>query len=217
MPAEINWAGMDAVIFDLDGTLWDSAEGVAAAWQRALETLAPGLRPPITDTEMRGCMGLPMDQLAQRLFPMAEPACRDQLARACIEEEHRWLSQQGGRIYPGVAETLPQLAQSHRLAIASNCEQGYIENFLRLSGFGRYFCDHISFGDTNQPKGDNIRLLIRRNRFRSACFVGDTVMDWQAALSAGLPFVFARYGFGQAPGWDGVIDRFDRLPALLSR
>ncbi len=204
----------DGIFFDLDGTLWDSVHGVSTAWQRAVSRY-PELHIRFNDDDVRGCMGLCIDDIARRLIPGVDEAERVRIMDECLEEEHRYLRQVGGKVYPHVEETLATLADRCPLFIASNCEQGYIENFLELTGYGKYFRDHISFGDTNQRKGPNTRLLMERHGLKQPIFVGDAGVDRRAAAYVGIPFVWARYGFGQLEPFDYVIDDIRELLPLL--
>ncbi len=210
----IDLSRLDAVLFDLDGTLWDSAAGVSQAWQRALERRPP-FREPITEAEFRSLMGMRIDDIGKKLFPALAPAAQEALVRECLAEERVWLKKAGGKVYPGVAETLAQLAAGYRLCLVSNCETGYIENFFDLTGLGPYFSDWITFGETKQNKGENIRLIMARNRFQAPVFVGDTALDQAAAGENNLPFIYAAYGFGSLTAYDEQITAFSQLTDLL--
>lgn len=202
---------IEAVIFDLDGTLWDSAAPVVDAWNRVLEQEYPGVRPPITCEEEKGLMGLPMDELARRLFPnLPDEECQ-MILNACVIEENRYLEQHGAVLFPAVEETIQTLSERFRLMIVSNCQTGYIEAFLKAHCLGGYFCDFQCFGDNGFSKGDNIRLIMERNGIQEAVYTGDTQGDRDAAEIAGIPFIFARYGFGTVTNYDAVIDKPEDL------
>ena len=63
-------------------------------------------------------------------------------------------------------------------------------------------------------KGQNISLLMERNGIKSAVYVGDTEGDEKAARFAGIPFIWASYGFGKAKKPDGVIDDICELKTV---
>ena len=204
----------DGIFFDLDGTLWDSVNGVSTAWQRAV-TQYPEYNIHFTDDDVRSCMGMCIDDIARKLMPQLEESQRVRLMEECLEEEHRYLREVGGKIYPHVAETLAALANRYPLFIASNCEQGYIENFLELSGFAPYFRDHISFGDTMQRKGPNTLQLIKKHKLLRPIFVGDAKVDKDAAAYVNIPFIWASYGFGTVEEYDYLIQDFQDLRQLM--
>lgn len=202
----------DAMLFDLDGTLWDSTEGVLTSWNRGLA--AHGLSPFITRTDLESCMGLLLPDIAARLFPDMEADERLMLIKDCMRLENAYLAQHGGELYPGVPETLAQLSEAYPLAIVSNCGDGYIESFFAAHHLDQYITDYEHPGRTGLDKAGNIRAVVERNGWRHPVYVGDTRIDLDASRSAGIPFIHAAYGFGRL---DGVrhLDRFSDLPALL--
>ena len=79
------------------------------------------------------------------------------------------------------------------------------------------FCDYEEWERTGLTKGENIRLVMERNGYRKAVYVGDTRKDQEAAQAAGIPFIHASYGFGKTEEPDGVIASLTDLPALIRR
>ena len=98
--------------------------------------------------------------------------------------------------------------------IVSNSQAGYIEAFLKNTGLGEYFVDHVCFGDTEIPKGENIRLIMERNGLHSPVYVGDTKLDQEACQQAGIPFIHAAYGFGQVTNAEKIQQPMDLLGLL---
>ena len=204
---------MKAVIFDLDGTLWDATEALRAVWERELHRI--GIMRPLSLQHMIGGMGLGPEALAQHMAPELAPAEREPFFRHVTTVECDFIVEYGATLYPGLKETLRTLAKDYRVMIASNCVDGYIEAFLRYTGLDDAVCDFLHPGMTGLPKADNIRLLMERNGIQEAVMVGDTVLDCEAAQGANVPFVFAAYGFGQVDEAKWRIDSLSQLPALL--
>lgn len=127
------------------------------------------------------------------------------LIELCCQEEHKALLAQCAPLYPALEDTLRQLKEKYRLFIVSNCQAGYIEVFLETSGLGSYFEGHLCPGDTGNAKADNIRQIIRDYNLKTPVYVGDTLGDFNATKDAGIPFVFASYGFGQVSSPDYTI------------
>lgn len=205
---------LEAIFFDLDGTLWDSVEGISTSWQKAVARY-PELDIHFTDADVRACMGMPLDEIAANLMPGIETSRRLRLMEECIEEEHIYLREHGGKLYPRLEETLSALSRRYALFIASNCEQGYIENFLELNRLDAYFRDHISFGDTGKKKGPNVCLLMEKHDIRKAILVGDAIVDQLAADYAQIPFLWASYGFGQVEHYDLKLSSLEQLLEVL--
>lgn len=203
------------IIFDVDGTLWDSAKPVAESWTLMLERRYPELARIITPDDMYRNMGKTMDAIGADLFPGLAPDKRDEVMDACMRYENEYLADHPGVTYPNMKETLAALSREYGLYIVSNCQEGYIEALMAACGIASYISDTECFGATGRPKGDNIRLVMERNGLEKCLYVGDTAMDQEAAGKAGIPFVFASYGFGQASGADAVIGSLAELPRAV--
>lgn len=203
---------IDAILFDLDGTLWNPVDGILISWNMGFA--AHGLPPFITEAHIEHCIGKLLPDIAEFLLPDMDAEERLKLAMDCVQLENKYFAQHGGTLYPGTAETLAQLAGKYPLAIVSNCEDGYIESFFTAHHLGAYFVDYEHPGRTGLDKAGNIRLIMERNGWRHPVYVGDTQIDRDAAQTAGIPFIHAKYGFGQL---DSVlhIGHFSELPQLL--
>ena len=203
------------IIFDVDGTLWDSAKPVAESWTLMLERRYPELARIITSDDMYRNMGKTVDAIGADLFPGLAPDKRDEVMDACMRYENEYLADHPGVTYPNMKETLAALSREYGLYIVSNCQEGYIEALMAACGIASYISDTECIGATGHPKGDNIRLVMERNGLEKCLYVGDTAMDQEAAGKAGIPFVFASYGFGQASGAEAVIGSLAELPRAV--
>ena len=120
-----------------------------------------------------------------------------------MERENRYLAENECRIgYEGIKETLEYLSQTHRLFIVSNSQQGYPELCIRKLGLEKLISGHLCFGDTGTTKGQTIKALMERHGIHSAIYIGDTQGDYEATLEAGIPFLWADYGFDTPAGFD---------------
>jgi phosphoglycolate phosphatase len=205
----------DSLIFDLDGTLWDTSDVCAAAWNRVTHELGIEAR-SVTANDMRTVAGLPLTDAVRRVFSELSEDEVLRISERSQIEENRALAQSGGVLYPGVSEEVPRLSRERPLMIVSNCQAGYIEVFLRTSGLGRHFEDFECWGNTGKAKGENLASVIARNRLRAPWFVGDTEGDQRAARENSVHFVHAAYGFGTVPDCDVRIERFVELVGLVN-
>lgn len=203
------------IIFDMDGTLWDSASGVAKSWTRVVNKEHDKNR-VITTQDIQNVMGKTMDRIAAILFPELEEAARLELIDHCGLCENDYLREHGGILYPMLEETLKELSEKYYLYIVSNCQSGYIEAFLEHYGFGHYFEDIECYGNNLLQKGQNIRLVVERNQLTDAIYVGDIQGDYDAALEAGITFVHAAYGFGTIEQETAKIDSLAELPKVAA-
>lgn len=195
---------MDSIIFDVDGTLWDSTALCAEAWTNTARKLVdPEMT--ITPARLQSLFGRLLPDIGAAIFTGYPQARQLELIEACCEEEHRVLLEQCAPLYPRLEETLSALSQKYRLFIVSNCQAGYIEVFLQSSGLGDYFEGHLCPGDTGEAKAYNISKIIKDYHLQSPVYVGDTLGDFEATKKAGIPFIFASYGFGSVPEPDYII------------
>ncbi len=196
---------IDGIIFDVDGTLWDSTPVVEDAWNQAL--IDSGLAyASVTADQLKGLFGLPMKDIIDRIIPNESEEKKLDFMPKCFEYEHTYLEKTGGTLYPELEECLKILSEKYPLFIVSNCQAGYIELFLKKTGFGKYFKDHTCPGDTGLLKADNIKLIAERNGLSAPIYIGDTQMDADACKKAGVPIVYCRYGFGKVEKPDYIID-----------
>lgn len=126
--------------------------------------------------------------------------------------ENKYLEENPCHIgYPGVQETIAALSEKYRLFIVSNSQCGYPELCMEKLGLTPFIEGHMCFGDTGTSKGQTILRLMREHNITSCAYIGDTQGDREACLEAGVPFIFAAYGLGQADGWEAKIDAFADL------
>ena len=116
--------------------------------------------------------------------------------------------------YPRVKETLEELIKKHRLFIVSNSQCGYPELCMQKLGLEQLISGHLCFGDTGTCKGDTIKKLMKDHSITSACYIGDTAGDMEAADHAGIPFVYCTFGFGNPDHYWKKIDTFAQLLEL---
>ncbi len=213
---------MAALIFDMDGTLWDSSEQVAASWTEVLsrhrDLLQESSRCAITREDVQGVMGMTMTKIAETLFPEVTKENQALLLQYCCDYENEYLLEHGGALYPQLEKTLQELRrEGHTLYIVSNCQKGYIETFLEHYGFGQYFDDIECFGNNGLGKAENIRNLAARNHLEQYYYVGDIQADYDATVAAGGAFIHAAYGFGTIREEVPELTEIGRLPEMLRK
>ena len=204
-----------ALIFDIDGTLWDSREIVARGWNHHLAEI--GREDLFVNKEsLKSLFGKTMTEIADIAFASIPVPERYEVLQVCMEEEHRFLEEDPCSIgFPGITETLTELsARGYDLYIVSNAQCGSPELMMDKLDIRRFFKGWMCFGDTGEAKGVTIRALMERHGVETAHYIGDTQGDLEASRMAGLPFVFCRYGFGNPAEFESVIDAFPQLLEL---
>lgn len=206
---------IDSIIFDLDGTLWDSTNQVAASWNQTV-TRETGENPKFTGDYLKQFFGMLMEDIGRGIFPQLSAKDSLTLMDRCITDENSYLLEHPGVLYPDLVNTLKVLCKDYKLFIVSNCGAGYIETFLEAYSLNAYFTDHLCPGDTGEAKADNINAIKNKHQLHSPIYVGDTTGDFDACLKSDTPFIFAAYGFGDVTGYLAKLDTFSSLPDLTS-
>lgn len=201
---------MKAIIFDVDGTLWDSTDIVAKSWNMAVRENTD-IEANYTGESLKYLFGKTMQEIFAAVFPDYSLEEQTRLGYICFDYENRLLETEYGTPYDGVIDTIKELAKTHDLYIVSNCQQGYIEVFLKTMGLQKYVKDHLCFGDTGVSKDQTILRLMERNNLTDVVYVGDTLGDYNSCVKAGVPFIFAEYGFGEVPDAVHRIRNFSEL------
>ena len=206
----------ESLIFDIDGTLWDSRALVAEGYN--IQLCREGYDQLCVNADvLRPLFGKTMAAIADVILAPVPVPERYALMERCMETENRYLAENECRIgYEGVKETLEALSKSYRLFIVSNAQCGYPELCMEKLGLNDLIEGHLCYGDTGTEKGQTILELMRRHNIASAAYIGDTQGDYEATVEAGVPFLWAAYGFGAPEHYACRLDDIRQLPQALN-
>ena len=205
----------ESIIFDIDGTLWDSRALIAEGYN--IQLRKEGLHRLQTNEDvLLRLFGRTMSEIADNLFPEFPPQERYALMDRCIASEDAYLNEHpcDTIAYPDIRSTMETLAEKHRLFIVSNGQKGYPQLAAKKLGVAHLITGYLSYGDTGTPKGETIRILMKEHDIANAVYVGDTQGDYEATVDAGIDFIWADYGFGKPEFCHGVIHCFKDLLKL---
>ncbi|MBQ8621968.1 MAG: HAD family hydrolase [Oscillospiraceae bacterium] len=204
----------ESLIFDIDGTLWDSRARVAEGYNIQLK--AEGLdHLCVTKDDLTPLFGKVMTAIADSILASVPKEARYGMMQRLMDTENEHLVRMPCDFgYPNVKQTMERLSKKHRLFIVSNSQCGYPDICIEKLGLTGLIEGHLCFGDTGTEKGETIRRLMKEHKIQSAAYIGDTQGDLDAAAAAGIPFIFASYGFGNPTHWDAKIEKFEDLLAL---
>lgn len=116
--------------FDVDGTLWDSTEIVAEAWNDYL-TNTEHMDTDVSSRRLMGLFGQLLPDIAKALFPKLPESEQLRIIDGCCQAEHEALLRKCAPLYPQLEETLKNLSARFPLFIVSNCQQDISKYFCR--------------------------------------------------------------------------------------
>ena len=200
---------IDALIFDMDGTLWDAVDSYCMIWNRTFCSF--GVDRTVRREELVDCMGLTLDAIYSRVAGVEPVVPARDFIPVLERNEKEMLPQVNGVPYVGVRDGIEQLSHKYVILLLSNCGVGGLENMARHVGISEFVTECVSFGDTHKPKDENILYLKRKYNLSAPVYVGDTDSDCRSAHKAGVPFVYASYGFGDCNDAELAVASFVEL------
>lgn len=210
MNRDLSLAPGDAIIFDMDGTLWNALDSYAQIWNVCMREFA--ISGQISAADLLRYMGFSIEEILNQGIIQTPPDLNRNLFLERLEAiEHEMMPTLGGVLYPGVYEGLQALSRCFTLMLQSNCSAKGLDNFMQFTHTRAFFRDYLSWGMNQQPKSVNIRLLMERNGVSRAVYVGDTQSDCRHAHAAGIPFVYMNYGFGDCADADFEFSSFHQF------
>lgn len=218
---------VDAVLFDLDGTLLDTIRDLAEGANRMLAEIGRPLR---SQAEIHSFVGKGIPNLVRRCLTEGATASEEEIdaAVAVFRRHYAVVNGQDTRIYPGVVESLEALAgQGLRLACVTNKAAAFTEPLLARMGLAGWF-DAVVSGDTlavKKPDPDVIRHTcgLLGVAPEAALMIGDSENDALAARLAGAPVLLLTYGYSEGRPvdtieCDGLLsDIREALPRIMRR
>ena len=213
-----------ALIFDLDGTLIDSAPDVCASVNRVLE--ADGRR-ALSIAETKDMVGWGGRVLMEKALALTgEPGTPEDIDRALEAFLITYADHPADNtiVFPGVIEALESLkATDVKMAICTNKPTATTPPVLKATRLDGFF-DVVSCGDAvphKKPDGRHVRLVVEKlgATIETTAMVGDSETDISAAIDAGVRSVAVTFGYAHVPydelGADALINHFDDLAGAL--
>lgn len=211
-----------AVVFDLDGTLADTIGDIAAAANRALESLG---RPPLPESAILGGVGRGVRHLMEACLSGAGP---EDVTRACADFERFYTEAPADRttLYPDAAEALEAIGPDAVLSVLSNKPTRFCRTILRALGLAERFAIVLGEDAVEAPKPDprGLRGIVAALGVApaEALYVGDSPVDVETGRAAGVPVAAVVRGYApaeavRAAAPDLLLDDLRGLPAALRR
>ena len=214
---------MKAVLFDLDGTLSDSFEGIAKSAQYALRRF--GINEENLEN-LRPFVGPPLVESFQKWYGLSEEQAIE--ATDIYRERYRPIGILECSLYPGVEECIRTLkAEGYQIGMASSKPEEFCRRILEHFGLLDLFDDVVgaTFDRRIDTKEEVLNEVLRRWSDipkDQMCLIGDTMFDLVGAKKIGIDCIAVSYGFGDAKemlqnGAVAICDRMADLPELIQR
>lgn len=201
------------IIFDLDGTLWEVTQ---QTFKSANEVAKKHNLQEISIETICSVFGLNSKESAKRYFPYLDLNDSLKLMDEISTLNINHLQKYGGNVYPNLEKVLKKLKENYELFIVSNTGHNeYIDAFLISSKLKLYFTDYIAASKINLSKGDAIKKIISEYKLKESIYVGDTQKDLEATTIAQIPFIYAKYGFGNSINTKYSIESIEELPNII--
>ena len=138
-----------AIIFDIDGTLCDSAQLCTSAWNKVLKD--NGYENQILIADFKSNLEKPFPEIIQNIIPSPFNE-EENIADLLNIAEIKTIEENGWNLYSGVYETIQELSNLYNIALISNCQSDYLNMFLHLSGLQEFIADKDCWGFSNCTK-----------------------------------------------------------------
>ncbi|WP_422661521.1 HAD family hydrolase [Paenibacillus sp. EC2-1] len=210
----------EAMIFDMDGTLFQTETLLLPAYHKLFDTLrAEGLHTGETPKEelMLGCLGMLLEDIWKKVLPDGSPEAHRRADELLLQYELEGLKGKDAVLYPGVEETLQELKRRGvRLFVASNGLEHYVKGIAEARNIMPLFEDLYSAGQHGTAsKVDLVALLLKNHGIERAWMVGDRSSDVEAGKENGQTVIGCQYaGFGddqELKGSDVIISSITEL------
>lgn len=200
-----------AIIFDLDGTLWDATYAFKTVYD--IKCKRENVEIIYDHKDFCEIMGSTPEMVIEKMHRDSNWSKEE-----CIKffkpfylETLEYIKKNGCTLYPKEEETLSILSKQYDLYIVSNGSKGYVEMYFSTSKLDKYFKGYLQSGDTNLTKADNIKKLLNDYQIDKAIYVGDTYLDYLECKKANIDIIYASYGFGKMTDYKYKLNKISDL------
>lgn len=203
------------IIFDLDGTLWETIEATYEAANIIVDRHME-LKRISKETIIRG-MGLNSAENALNYMPYISIEDGLNYMKEISDETSEIINKKNVKIYNGVVETIEELNKKYKLGIITNNRDKYAETFLNIADLKKYFTDYMGASSYGITKSEAIKKMVSKHKEKENYYVGDIKKDQDASIEAGIKFIHAKYGFEPNLESELYIENIKKLAELLEK
>ena len=203
------------LIFDLDGTLWNTMQNTLEAANEISKEYDEVKE--VTIETVKKCMGLGLIECAKNYMPYLDDEKALYYFEKICKRNVEVIKQKGAIFYEGMIDTIYNLSKKYKLGIITNNNDEYVEAFFKVSGLEKCFVDYIGTASYSITKGQAIKNMVERNNEPNSFYIGDIKKDMIATKEAGINFIHAKYGFEPTLKTKYYIENIKQLEELLKK
>ncbi len=199
------------IIFDLDGTLYNTETTVIPSVKRALDELDI---PLVSEDKIVRLVGHKTPTYCEKLLPPEHLDKKEEFMELLGQYEKKFIPSKG-ELFEGTAEMLDVFyKEGYELSICSNGRQDYIELILRTNGVDDHFSKVVGLAES-KSKTEAVKELMENSKKGHAVMVGDSEHDMEAGHENGIHCIGVSFGFGDISRADHVADESKDIVCLV--
>lgn len=213
----INSKEVELLIFDFDGTIFQTIKPEVEAVKKALFEL--GWNIDNIEEKVKGYIGKTSEEAYKSILPLDKKSRWEELAREVRKYRHSTILEYG-ETYPEVAKTLQILRdRGYKLALYSNASADYFKEITSFLDIGKFFDYMECVGDNNLTKIELIKKIKAKLGESKVAVIGDRIHDIEAAEENDAISIGALYGYSkeEAQKADLAINKFSELLDIFDR
>lgn len=202
---------MEKLIFDLDGTLWDTKDSYLYAYDKLVKEF--NISPRLPDEKILEYMGIRLDLLLDGLFKGLDNL--EEIGKRAVYYSIEYVINHPKLFSKDMKSLFNKLSQNYELYIISNCPEAYLDTFINISGVRKYLKNYFTLDDGEKDKHLE---LITNNYTDKALFIGDSPFDYESIKNhSKIYFIYAKYGYIKTDTYDYHIDNLDDIEIVLNK
>lgn len=204
---------MKKLIFDLDGTLWETGDAYVYSYNKTCDTLKIPQENRRTGDSVKTFLGMKLEDLVKSIIPGVED--KETLGKLLLMNVIEYLVQNPKTYGSNLYQLFAELAKEFELYIISNCPRPFLEAFYQVSGIKEFITGDSTIEESNKTQAI---ARITGNYKEKALFVGDAPSDYDSISNhAKVYFVFAAYGYKECNNYDFYLKDLDLIPEIVSK